>query len=42
MRDAKNANKESETPIICFDLENVITCPSTEIREAFYLSKLNV
>lgn len=42
MRDAKAVDKESTIPIICFDLQNVITCPRTGIGEAFYLSKLNV
>lgn len=28
--------------MLCFDLENVITCPKAEISSFFYNSKLNV
>lgn len=42
MRKVKEADKKGDIPIICFDLENVLTCPKAEIGELFYLSKLNV
>lgn len=42
MRKEKDKDKESGTPILCFDLENVLTCPKADIKNFFYKSKLNV
>lgn len=42
MRAQKNKDKEDGQPILIFDLENVITCPRTEIGNFFYLPKLTL
>ncbi|CAG9860870.1 unnamed protein product [Phyllotreta striolata] len=42
MREQKQKDKESGKPILCFDLENVLTCPKADIKNFFYKSKLNV
>ncbi|KAI4455757.1 dna-directed rna polymerases i ii and iii subunit rpabc2 [Holotrichia oblita] len=42
MRQIKKKNKDSGKPILCFDLENVLSCPKAEIKNVFYRSKLNV
>lgn len=42
MRKEKEKDKESGKPLICFDLENVLTCPKADIKSFFYKSKLNV
>lgn len=42
MRDQKDLDKASGTPILTFDLENVLSCPRAEIGPMFYNSKLNV
>lgn len=42
MREQKLADKESGVPILCFDLQNVLTCPRSEIGPMFYHSKLNI
>lgn len=42
MRERKKEDKDSEIPILCFDLQNVITCPKSEVGPTFYHSKLNV
>lgn len=43
MRSELNKDRESEdTAVLCFDLENVITCPRAEISCFFYMRKLNV
>lgn len=42
MRTEHKKDKDSQTPILYFDLENVITCPRAEISSFFYTRKLNV
>lgn len=43
MRSERNKDRESnDTAVLCFDLENVITCPRAEISCFFYMRKLNV
>ncbi|XP_072383854.1 uncharacterized protein, partial [Diabrotica undecimpunctata] len=42
MREEKQRDKESGIPLLCFDLENVLTCPKADIKNFFYKSKLNV
>lgn len=42
MREQKKADKDSGTPVLIFDMENVITCPRTEIGPLFYKCKLNI
>lgn len=42
MREEKKRDIESGIPILCFDLENVITCPKGDLKNFFYKSKLNV
>lgn len=38
----KEKDKESGKPLLCFDLENFLTCPKADIKNFFYKSKLNV
>lgn len=43
MRHERNKDRmQSETPVLCFDLQNIISCPRAEISCFFYLSKLNL
>lgn len=42
MRNEKKKDKDSATPILCFDLENVLSCPKGDVKNFFYKSKLNV
>lgn len=42
MRREKDADKKSGTPVLCFDLENVITCPRSFVGNHFYLPKLTI
>ena len=42
MREEKKKDIESGKPILCFDLENVLTCPKGDVKFFFYKSKLNV
>lgn len=42
MRLERKKDRESQAPVLCFDLENIITCPRAEISCFFYHSKLNV
>lgn len=42
MRFERNRDRESKVPTLCFDLENVITCPRSEVGDFFYLQKLNI
>lgn len=42
-RNEKNTDKEDEnTVILCFDLQNVLSCPRAEISSFYYRSKFNV
>lgn len=40
MREHKNQDKEGNIPILCFDLQNVITLPISNVGNFFYLPKL--
>lgn len=42
MRKEKENDKKSGIPVLCFDLENVITCPRSFIGNYFYLQKLTM
>ena len=42
MRKEKENDKKSSVPVLCFDLENVITCPKSFIGNYFYLQKLTM
>ncbi|XP_031329351.1 uncharacterized protein LOC116160305 [Photinus pyralis] len=42
MRREKDNDKKSNVPILCFDLENVITCPRSFVGNHFYLQKLTM
>lgn len=42
MRNEKKKDKDSVTPILCFDLENVLSCPKGDDKNFFYKNKLNV
>lgn len=42
MRKEKENDKKSDIPVLCFDLENVITCPRSFIGKYFYLQKLTM
>lgn len=42
MREEKKKDIDSGKPILCFDLENVLTCPKGDVKNFFYKSKLNV
>ena len=41
MRANREADKQRGQPVLCFDLENVITLPKAEISSFFYKRKLN-
>ncbi|KAF5282318.1 hypothetical protein FQR65_LT14372 [Abscondita terminalis] len=42
MRIERTKDREGKVPTLCFDLENVITCPRTEVGNFFYFQKLNI
>nr|CAI5865599.1 unnamed protein product [Callosobruchus analis] len=43
MRRERNKERENkDIPVLCFDLENVLTCPRAAIKKSFYKSKYNV
>lgn len=43
MRQERQADRDAEnTLVVCFDLQNVITCPRAEISSFFYKRKLNL
>jgi hypothetical protein len=43
MRESRNADRQDKSKhVLTFDLENVITCPRTEIGTFFYLQKINL
>ena len=42
MRANREADKQSGQPVLCFELENVITLPKAEISSFFYKRKLNL
>ncbi|KAJ8914063.1 hypothetical protein NQ315_017584 [Exocentrus adspersus] len=42
MREERQNDREGDVPVLCFDLENVITCPKAEISPLFYYKKMNV
>lgn len=42
MREEKKRDKDSGKAILCFDLENVLTCPKGDFKNFFYKSKMNV
>lgn len=42
MRTEKDQDKKSGVPVLCFDLENVITCPRSYVGNHFYLPKLSM
>lgn len=42
MRKEKDSDKISGTPVLCFDLENVITCPRSFVGNHFYFPKLTM
>nr|CAI5826453.1 unnamed protein product [Callosobruchus analis] len=42
-RQERNLDRESkERAVLCFDLQNVLTCPKAEVSKFFYKSKLSV
>lgn len=42
MRRERRKDKDGKTPVLCFDLENVLTCPRAEISSFYYRRKLKV
>lgn len=42
MRENRRNDRENDIPVLCFDLENVLSCPKAEIKNFFYKSKLSV
>ncbi|XP_031355412.1 uncharacterized protein LOC116179702 [Photinus pyralis] len=42
MRLERNTDRDSKIPTLSFDLENVITCPRSEVGDFFYSQKLNI
>lgn len=42
VRQEKENDKMGDIQRLCFDLENVLTCPKADISSFFYYSKLNV
>lgn len=42
MRLERSTDRESKIPTLCFDLQNVITCPRAEVGDFFYSQKLNI
>lgn len=42
MRLERNSDRENKVPVLSFDLENVITCPRSEVGDFFYMQKLNI
>lgn len=42
MRENRKKDRENDIPVLCFDLENVLSCPKAEIKNFFYKSKLSV
>lgn len=42
MRQEKKKDVENGKAVLCFDLENVLTCPKGDVKNFFYKSKLNV
>lgn len=42
MRAENDQDKKNKVPVLCFDLENVITCPRSYVGNHFYLPKLSM
>ncbi|XP_055844901.1 uncharacterized protein LOC129911203 [Episyrphus balteatus] len=40
-REIRQQDRTLSTPVICFDLQNVLSCPKAEVSSFFYHSKLN-
>lgn len=41
MREERKEDRENDITVLCFDLENVLSCPKVEVKN-FYKSKLSV
>lgn len=41
-RNERNNDRKSNTPVLAFDLQNVLTCPKAEISSFYYKSKMSV
>lgn len=42
MRAERKKDRESTNPVVCFDLQNVLSCSKGEISNFFYKSKIDV